>query len=212
MENIKKNKIIYIIICCIIILVCVIICFFMDNTNNINDYSYLNLTEEVNTENVEKSLNEVKDDIYIHISGEVVNPGVVIVSQGDRILDVIEKAGGVTNFADIEKVNLAYQVSDGQKINIPNINNEDDEVYVMENSGENIIDSKSDFNEKKRININTATQTELESLTGIGPSIASKIIKHRSENGKFKSIEEIKKISGIGESKYKNIQDEICVK
>ena len=65
---------------------------------------------------------------------------------------------------------------------------------------------------EKEININTATQTELETLPGIGPSTSSKIISYRKENGKFKTIEDIKEVSGIGDAKYENIKDLICVK
>ncbi len=67
-------------------------------------------------------------------------------------------------------------------------------------------------NSKGKVNINTATQTELENLTGIGPSLASKIIEYREENGKFKKIEDIQNVKGIGNAKYDGIKDEITVK
>lgn len=224
MEKIKKNKVIYIGICIVIVIICIVICYFIDKNNNDKDYSYLEVTEEKNNVNVINKVSEVEEEtakiIYIHIAGEVVNPGVIAVKEGDRIKDVIEAAGGVTDLADISKVNLAYQVSDGQKINIPNINyeQEDDEQeknenYITDASGENIVvEGEESSNKSSKVNINTATQTELETLSGIGPSTASKIIAYREQNGKFKNIEEIKNVSGIGEAKYKNIENDITVK
>ncbi|MBP3501892.1 MAG: helix-hairpin-helix domain-containing protein [Clostridia bacterium] len=215
MQNIKKYKMIYIILCISIVLICVIICFFMDNNNNTNDnYNFIEFTEENNKSEDTNNMLESSEEnriIYIHITGEVVNPGVFMLNEGDRIKDAIEKAGGLTNDADIEKINLAYQLSDGQKINIPNVNdkNNNKENYITESDGENIIIADEDYEKKKKININTATQAELESLTGIGPSTAAKIIEYRKLNGKFKKIEDLKNVSGIGESKYESIKNDI---
>ena len=90
------------------------------------------------------------------------------------------------------------------------MNTVETESYITENIGENII--IEDLNTSTSlVNINTATQTELESLTGIGPSTALKIIKYREENGKFKTIEDIKNVPGIGDSKFEAIKNEICV-
>ena len=214
MENLKKNKLLYICVCIFIIIICIIICCTIDSNDKNNDYSYLvtqeNIVEENNIEDISEKNKE--EYIYVHITGEVINPGVIAVKEGDRIKDIVEKAGGFTEEADTEKVNLAYKVSDGQKINIPNINNNEDNSnnYILEGSGEDIVEETKESN--KKININTATQSELESLTGIGPSTASKIIEYRKSNGKFKNIEEIKNVSGIGDEKYKKIQNEIEVR
>lgn len=90
------------------------------------------------------------------------------------------------------------------------MNSVENESYITENIGENIIveDVKTSGS---LVNINTATQVELESVTGIGPSTALKIIKYREENGKFKTIEDIKNVSGIGNAKFETIKNEICV-
>jgi len=82
--------------------------------------------------------------------------------------------------------------------------------YITENIGENIIIEDITTN-TRLVNINMATQTELEALSGIGPSTALKIIQYRNENGKFKSIEDIKNVPGIGDSKFEAIKNEICV-
>lgn len=101
-------------------------------------------------------------------------------------------------------------VQDAQKINIPSVNSVENNSYITENIGENIIveDIKKSTG---LVNINTATQNELEALSGVGPSTALKIIQYRNENGKFKKIEDIKNVPGIGDAKFETIKNEICV-
>lgn len=168
-----------------------------------------------NTDEESDKKSEDLDVIVVHITGAVKTPGVVKINEGSRIEDVIEAAGGLTEDADISNVNLAYIVEDGIKIRIPSLNDEADngQNYITEDSGEGIVISdEATSNSSALININTASQTELETLNGIGPSIASRIITYREENGKFKTIEDIKNVTGIGESKYENIKDFITVK
>lgn len=116
----------------------------------------------------------------------------------------------MTEYADISKINLAYVVKDGQKINIPHVNSVETESYITANIGENIIVENIEA-ENDKVNINTATQAELETLTGIGPSLALKIIDYRKENKEFKQIEDIKNVPGIGDAKFEVIKNEICV-
>lgn len=174
-------------------------------TNSSSEYIEENIYIETNNQT------EEKNKIFLHITGEVNSPGIIEIDEGARLVDVIEAAGGFTENADINKINLAYLVKDGQKINIPNVNSVDTNSYITENMGENIIIEDITSSSTNLVNINTATQTELETLTGIGPSTALKIIKYREENGKFKTIEEIKNVAGIGDSKFEAIKDEICV-
>lgn len=242
MEKLKKFKNFYIIICIIVVVLCIGILFFIDKKEDKSDeISYedyeQNISEEQNI-----ATQEEEQNIYIHITGEVVNPGVIIAKEGDRIKDIIERAGGTTENANLKNVNLAFKVEDGQKINIPNKNdNTQDDIekeqkeknnneknnvsktekidkdsnnYITKSNGQNIIvdDGKNEnANKNSKVNINTATQTELETLNGIGPSTASKIIKYRNEKGKFKKIEDIKNVSGIGEAKFKKIEADIVV-
>ena len=158
--------------------------------------------------NVENNIESEK--IVIHITGEVEEEGVIELEKGARIADAIEMAGGTTEEADLSKVNLAYSLSDGQKLNIPNVNEKEQEDIVKDEPGNNIIIEGNEEKEVK-ININKATQTEIETLPGIGPSTALKIINYRNEHGKFKNIEDIKNVSGIGDSKFENIKEYICV-
>ena len=183
---------------------------------------------EEGTENIEDFENEVIKDnekIYVYITGEVNNPGIVVLPIGSRIVDAIDCAGGITQKADIMKVNLVYMLQDGMKVNIPSsieLKNNPNFEYITMSSGDekndsNIknattVDTKSESAFKvSNVNINTATQTELETLPGIGPSLALKIINYRKENGKFKSIEELKSVNGIGENKYEEIKKYIYV-
>lgn len=138
-----------------------------------------------------------KEQIIVHIAGEIKTPGIVKLKEGERIEDAIEKAGGLTENADISRVNLAYVLEDGVKIIIPKKNGESEESNIInDDAGEGIILEES-FKEgnKVLININKATQTDLEKLTGVGASLASKIIEYRDKNGKFQAIEDIKNVS-----------------
>lgn len=191
-------------------------------------------TTEVNTNQENEQIyknTESSEKIYVYITGEVNSPGVVLLDNGSRIVDAIEAAGGVTDKANITKVNLVYILQDGMKINIPNQNdlknNENFEYITMSsgdekndaninNSASNTSSEESSSNKESAfkisvVNINTATQTELETLPGIGPSLALKIINYRKENGKFSSIEDIKNVSGIGDAKFENIKNYIRV-
>ena len=99
---------------------------------------------------------------------------------------------------------------DGQKIYIPSIYDKDDISYIYNDAGQNILVSDGSSSTLV-ININSATQTDLETLPGIGSSTASKIIDYRTKNGKFKKIEDLMNISGIGEAKFNNIKDYISI-
>lgn len=204
----KKQKIIIIIF---ITIMCTVIGYYIINKVEKYDYSELELienVEELANNNVENNIESEK--IVIHITGEVEEEGVIELEKGARIADAIEMAGGTTEEADLSKVNLAYSLSDGQKLNIPNVNEKEQEDVVKDEPGNNIIIEGNEEKEVK-ININKATQTEIETLPGIGPSTALKIINYRNEHGKFKNIEDIKNVSGIGDSKFENIKEYICV-
>ncbi len=123
------------------------------------------------------------------------------------MINAIELAGGATEQADLSKINLAAKLVDGCKLYVPNINEQSENIN--NNSGI-IIDVGNGAQSK--VNINTAGQSELETLVGIGPSIASKIIEYREKKGKFKKIEDLKNVTGIGAEKFNSIKDSVVVK
>ena len=209
----KKQKIIFIVIGTLMVM---FIGYYIIKKQD--DYKYKEIETIIEEDSAANAVNyeEKIDDtsIIVHVTGAIKKDGIIKAKQGDRIADVIEKAGGITEEADLSKVNLAYRVSDGQKIYIPSINEKDfqteTEEYITNEAGKNIIVEEKETN-KEKVNINTATQTELETLSGIGPSTALKIINYRNENGKFKTKEDIKNVPGIGEQKYESIKENINI-
>ena len=235
---IKINKKTLIII--ITIIATALIIAYMIFTKN-NDETITNLeeieTNENDMQNNQKESNENK--IIIHITGAIKKEGIYELKENSRIADAIEAAEGLIENANIQDINLAYVLEDGEKIHIPTkeetkqSNSETTEksidkttVYVTKNTGGteksasntentnnsgNTKNNNSTTSKNEKININTATQAELETLPGIGPSTALKIINYRKENGKYKTIEDIKKVSGIGDSKYNKIKELIKI-
>ena len=174
--------------------------------------------EELPTLGLTESSSEIvtEDEEYkiiIHITGEVINEGVIKINEGDRISDAIDAAGGLTEDADVDRINLAYQLEDGQKIYIPNKKDKDLEEYVKDGVDEIILQENTGNSKSSNVvNINKADIEELQTLNGIGESLAESNIAYRNENGKFKNAEDIKNVTGIGESKYERIKDSIKVK
>ena len=195
----------------IIIMIILFFCFDNNGFENSNkddlDIYDIALIEgnENNDEKIENKISKIK----VHITGEVLKKGLIELDEGSRIADAINEAGNITEFADLSKVNLAYELSDGQKVYIPSIKDESEE-YISENAGENVIEDE-DVKDGK-ININTADIDLLQTINGVGESLANKIIDYRKQNGKFKSIEDLKNVSGIGEKKFEDIKDKVIVK
>lgn len=226
MENLSKTQKIVLYGIGIVLVILIIIYIFTKDNTVYSDYSNLYLEENANVvENEIKVEESSKNLIYVYVAGEVNNPSVVELEEGQRVADAIEKAGGLTDSGEIKNINLAYKLQDGEKLYIPSLDevieskeNDINIAYITSgiNSGENQKNNNAESNlnsniDNGLININTATQTELETLDGIGPSTAKKIIDYREENGKFKSIEEIQNVSGIGDAKYAGIKDDICI-
>ncbi len=146
---------------------------------------------------------EATEKICVHVTGYVVNPGVYYVPEGSRVFEVIELAGGFLDTADKDYLNQAAILNDGQKLHI----------YSKEEAAtanQSISDSGAEQNPNKLVNINTATKEELMTLPGIGESKAESIIAYRQENGGFKTIEDIMKISGIKDAAFSKIKNYIC--
>ena len=218
MENKKKIIISIAIIAILIILITI----YIINTNekeeiDLNIILLENDEEKKNEENIEitNEINEEENKIAVHIIGEVKKEGIIYLAKGSRVADAIKKAGGETKEADLSKINLAYLVKDGEKIYVPNKNDEIAE-YITKENGNNLITEENNTSnnlkgENDKVNINTATLNELDSLPGIGPSTAQKIIDYREENGNFKTIEDLQNVKGIGDAKYEEIKDKIIV-
>ena len=224
MKKTNKKIVVYIIIISVIALIIYEVAIKKENLiENITDINTIETSEENETKEQEKV--DITKKIMVYITGEVKKPGIYELEENSRIKDVIEEAGGLKETADITDINLATILQDEDKITIPT---KDKKMEEKQNTERIQINKQSKTTEKSqnttsistnttgknqntKVNINTATQTELETLPGIGPSTASKIVSYRKENGKFKSIEEIKKVNGIGESKYKKIKELIKV-
>ncbi len=186
-----------------IIILLIFITFFSVKVLNLT-FSYLSqiktdknevITNEETKE--EKPLNKV----YIDIEGAVLNPGMYEIDEGLRLGEVIEIAGGLTH-ANTTCINLASKISDEQYIKIPS------EKEMCEN--ENNLSQNSEKT-NGLININTADESQLETLTGIGQTKAKDIISFRKEKGNFTKKEDLKNVSGIGDATYDKIKDKITV-
>lgn len=153
--------------------------------------------------------NPEPSEIFVHLSGAVKNPGVLKLSNGTRIYEAVELAGGLEPDADSAGINMARTLRDEEQIHIP----KEGEIQA------NAALYPDAFNQPKgketsptgQVNINTADSPELQTLSGIGPSTAAKIIEYRQNSGPFRSIEQIKDVNGIGEKTYLQFKDKICI-
>lgn len=136
----------------------------------------------------------IQGEIFVHVAGEVAKPGLYALSVGSRVEDAIEKAGGMTRSAFEQSVNLARMVSDGEQI------------VVLNRSQVSTGANTSSF-----ISLNNATLEELESLPGVGPALAKRIIDHRTEIGSFSDLSQLREVSGIGEKLYAKISQHLTL-
>ena len=143
--------------------------------------------------------------IFVYVCGSVQNPGVYELSEGSRVCDALDAAGGFSENADQKRINLAGILRDGDMIFFPEIGE------ALENGASDYVQGGSGDAAGRLININTAGEDALCTLPGIGSSKAQAIIKYREEHGSFKDIREIMNVSGIGENLFKQIEDLICV-
>jgi len=147
--------------------------------------------------------------VRVHVAGAVVRPGVYELPKDSRILDAVEAAGGFVAEADKSALNLAAIVEDAERLDIPYVAGyepEGDSGFVVVSTG-----TPSSSNGEGLININTASLDELDSLPGIGPTTAQRIIDYRNENGPFGSTEDIINVAGIGPATYEELKDLITV-
>lgn len=220
LENLNIKKYLFNII--IIILFCLLSYFVIYRLNNIN--KKIDNKVVLNKQEKEENKNDSVEYVIVDIKGEVTTPGVYELIKGSRVIDVINEAQGLTSNANTRYINLSKILEDGDAIviysndEIENASKEEKiEVTtpcVCEDVNSACIENNTNKENKQtsgKININTATQEELTSLSGIGESKAKSIIKYREENGNFKSIEDIMKVSGISENLFAKIKENITV-
>jgi len=218
-ENMKKiyeNKKIILIIGGIVILILSLVLYLFNDNKKTEDDIALNITIENIT-----SKKEIKERFYVDVKGSVKKPGVYEFKENDRVIDAIKMAGGLKKNANTDNINLSEKLKGEMVIYVYS----DSEVKkgTKALSCDTICQTKvievnncvPDVTTKvinnELININTASITELQTLTGIGESKAKNIIDYRETNGSFKKVEEIKNISGIGDALFEKIKDKITV-
>lgn len=184
----------------VIIIVVVLFLFFTRDKDSADSASELNaILSEENADQAQELDVPVDTTAIIDVKGQVNKPGVYEMDIESRVNEVIEKAGGFTKDADQTQVNLAQKVQDEMVIHIPK-------------TGETAVQAPGEASDGSgKIRINQATQEEIETLNGIGPSKAEAIIQFREEHGLFKTPEDLLEISGIGEKTLENLLDDIQV-
>lgn len=153
-------------------------------------------------------------NILVDIEGAVCAPGLYSLAQGARVGELVSMAGGFSENAAPAQVNLARKLEDGEQVYVPSA----DDISQAPNSaapsgaaGASASGASTQGAASDKININTASSDDLQKLTGIGPSLAERIIEYRETNGRFSSVDDLQNVSGIGKTRFANIKDKICV-
>ncbi|PAE23045.1 MULTISPECIES: helix-hairpin-helix domain-containing protein [Bacillaceae] len=167
----------------------------------------ISLNEEEGKETAgDMQAEQVMQTMKADIKGAVKKPGVYEAKEGERVIDLLEKAGGLTEKADSTKINFALKITDEMVIYVP----EEGEILEEARAGAGNVEVKGQQDSGK-VNLNGADETELQTLPGIGPSKAAAIIEHRDTNGPYKDIEDLKLISGIGDKTFEKLKEHISV-
>jgi competence protein ComEA len=143
--------------------------------------------------------------IYVHVGGAVHRPGLYEVPDGSRVFDAVQAAGGATDQADLDSLNLASKVKDGDKILVPA------RVEPGADPPPGGAAAGGGASAGGLINLNSATLEQLDSLPGVGPSTAQKIIDYRTQHGGFRSVDELMEVPGIGPAKFAELKDQVTV-
>ncbi|WP_276877280.1 helix-hairpin-helix domain-containing protein [Anaerococcus hydrogenalis] len=208
MEADKKDKLI---IALIIGIVIILSRNFINNQKK-DELVFDNASSSVSIESNQLSNKETKEKIEnnnnttmkVHISGEINKAGVYDIKENYRLEDLVKDAGGLTNNADINRINLAMKLEDQMHVIIPNKNDQEN------NQTQDQLVTPVDTNQNKKININNADKNSLMTLPNIGEKRAEAIIEYRQKN-KFNKIDDIKNVSGIGDKYFEAMKDMIVV-
>jgi competence protein ComEA len=146
-----------------------------------------------------------KQEITVYVTGAVNKPGLVNVPEGARAAEAVNACGGLLPTADSEKINMAQSLKDGQQLKVP------EKTGTNSKMDSRKADKSKGADSGEKVNINTADEKALDTLPGVGPAMAKRIIEYRESEGAFQSIEDIKKIRGIGEAKFAKMKDKICI-
>jgi len=141
--------------------------------------------------------------LMVHVAGAVNQPGIYPFTPGSRVLDAVNAAGGINEAGDTSLLNLAALLEDGGRVFVPSKGS----TFITPSGIGSLTPTPVQF----PVNINTASQTDLEALPNIGPVTAMNIITHREQNGAFKDIQEIQNVVGIGPVTYEKIKDLITI-
>lgn len=222
MIDLKNKKIIGLVIINIIIFIVSIFLYKQKSSNAFKEEYMTEIFEEESNDNMEYTetleedttiINEDSIDrnkIIVEIKGEVAKPDVYQLEEGSIIKDLIDMAGGVTEEADLSRINRAEELLNHELIIIGNINDETESSVVQNNSTYSSNGNNSD-KVSTLININTADLEQLKEITGIGNIKAQSIIDYREANGGFKSLEELKNVDGIGDKTFEKIKEQITL-
>ncbi len=143
-----------------------------------------------------------KRSIYVHVGGAVRRAGLYELPDGSRVDDAVRAAGGVLEDADTDALNLAAKLKDGEKVLVPT------RGQAM---GQGASGGAAQGMQGGLVNLNTATVADLETLPGIGPALAQRILDHREKNGGFRTVEDLLEVPGIGPKKFEEIRDHVTV-
>ncbi len=153
---------------------------------------------------LEKKETRQKKDLIIHVCGAVLEPGVIKLKEGDRVVDALNLAGGAAEDASLDALNLAAKLSDGQRVYVPRQGEQVTQEMMSSTAG-------SGSEQASLVSINSADATELESLPGVGPVLAQRIIEYRESEGGFSSAEQLRRVEGIGPKKFEQIKDKVTI-
>lgn len=167
-------------------------------------FSYMSTSsEELDSQNDEEA------SLWVDVKGAVISPCMYQGETSMRVWDIIQLAGGVKENADTKQVNYSLKIEDQMVIYVPEKGEELSEEMLKKGEVTDVITKQE--NQQQKINLNQATEQELQNLTGIGQKKAQEIIRYRQENDGFKTIDEIKNISGIGEKTFEKLIDSITI-